>query len=267
MWDLRWVQVENVDFQEKELIDIPEWDGEVPVAFVGCSPGHERWAHVNLRGIPYISMIHQSDHERMGGDQSGKKCLTLQRAGAVVLSKHYAVEWAHVLSPSYSCNVVWSWEPSSPWGMMSRPLHRKPSTLARSHFVQRSIPCLRMYGQGQPMGFLSGPGKASRMASSSCFVSMVDHMSGFGLMEHEAMASGVPVVARAWGDMAEEAPGHPGLASSDEELVRLARRCCLDRGFAEEVSAAGLDYIRRCRTLDRLRDSAEGLLTKIASTS
>lgn len=267
VWDVRWVEVGSVDFQEKELLDVPEWDGEVPVAFVGCSPDHERWAYDNLRGIPYLNLIHSSDPEHMNGNPSGKRCVTLQSRGAEVLRGAFDVSWTHVLSPAYECKPAWTWTSSCPWAVMSRPWARKPSTVARASFVQRSIPCLRMYGQVQPMGFLAGNSKSNQMAKSSCLVSMVDHTSGFGLMEHEAMVAGVPVVARVWGDMVEEAPGHPALANSDEELVTLARRCCTDKRFAEEVSAAGLDYIRRCRTLDRLRDSASELLRKISSTS
>lgn len=267
VWDLRWVQVENVDFQEKELIDVPEWDGEVPVAFVGCSPDHERWAHRNLRGVPYISMIHSCDKRYTNGDPSNKVCLCLTDRGRRMISSNFAVRYSHVIRPHYRAELAWEWRSGDPWGVMSRPANRKGETLARSNFLGRSLPALKMYGQGQPGGFISGQSKVERMAMSSCFVSMVDHTSGFGLMEHEVMAAGVPLVARVWGDMAEEAPEHPGLASSDEDIVRLARRCCTDRGFAKEVSAAGLDYIRRCRTLDRLRGSATELLRKISSTS
>lgn len=256
LWEIRYVEIGASDFQEKELLDIPEWTDEKVSLFVGCTREHERWALEHLLGVPDYHMIHSSDPKDMGDPPAGLHVVGMQRRGLELYDAQYAPASAHLLSPCYEPQAAWHWVPGEPWGMMSRPWNRRPTTQKRMAHLNERLPSLALFGQGQPGGFLAGSAKAARMARCSCYVAMVGEEAGFGLMEHEAMAYGVPVIARQWGDVR----GLPGLARTDAELLEKARRCCVDKGFAEAVSAAGLEYIRAHRSRQALDESVARLL-------
>lgn len=256
LWEVVYTELEPVDFQEKELIKVPRWDGEPVDLVVGCTEAHFRWFAERDSLSAYYHMIHSMDPSDMGNPPPGASIVGLQENGLELCKSRYHVSSTHLLSPAYEPKPVWKWAPMDPWSVMSRPKNRAPSIRERMAYLSRGIPPLKLFGQGQPHGFLSGPAREERMASSSCYVSMVGRESGFGLMEHEAMAAGIPVVARVWGDVR----GLPGLARSDEELLELASKCCVDRSFAEYVSEAGLEYIRERRTKASLDYTVQRLL-------
>jgi len=265
VWDVRYVKTHDVDFAEEALLEVPEWDGTVPALFVGCGPHHEAWAAQHLPDVPSFTMIHTSDPEDMGGRQFGKHIIGMQRKGLDLASWRWKPKSTHFLSIAYEPKPVWSWSPDEPWSMMSRPQHRRPGTQARMKFLKDNLPYLSLYGQDQPDGFLTGAARAEVLANSSCYVSMVGPEAGVGLMEHEAMAAGIPVVARSWGDIESNMPDYPGLADTDEKLLALAIRCSWDRSFAEYVAEAGLRYIELYRTRESLVDSATTLLAFAAA--
>jgi hypothetical protein len=264
VWDVRYVKTGPVDFAEESMLEVPEWDGTVPDLFVGCDASHEAWAFRHLIGVPSYTMIHTSDPNDMGGRQIGKHLIGMQRHGLNLAAWHLKPRSMHYLSIAYDAKPSWTWAPDEPWSMMSRPQHRRPGTQARMAFLKEKVPHLKLYGQDQPDGFLAGAERAEVLANSSCYVSMVGPEAGVGLMEHEAMAAGVPVVARAWGDLLDNMPDYPGIARDDNELFDLALRCSMDRSFAEHVAEAGLRYTRLFRTRESLVQSATSLLEHAA---
>jgi hypothetical protein len=253
VWDVRYVKTGPVDFAEESLLEVPEWDGAPLSLFVGCDASHEAWAVSHLLDVPSYTMIHTSDPNGMGGRQFGKHLIGMQRHGLNLAAWHLKPKSTHYLSIAYEAKPSWTWAPDEPWSVMSRPQHRRPGTQARMAF-----------GQDQPDGFLVGAARAEVLANSSCYVSMVGPEAGVGLMEHEAMAAGVPVVARAWGDLLDNMPDYPGIARDDSELLALALQCSVNRGFAEHVAEAGLRYTKLFRTRESLVQSATSLLEHAA---
>jgi hypothetical protein len=256
VWDVRYVKTGPVDFAEESLLEVPEWDGAPLSLFVGCDASHEAWAVSHLLDVPSYTMIHTSDPNGMGGRQFGKHLIGMQRHGLNLAAWHLKPKSTHYLSIAYEAKPSWTWAPDEPWSVMSRPQHRRPGTQARMAFLR--------YGQDQPDGFLVGAARAEVLANSSCYVSMVGPEAGVGLMEHEAMAAGVPVVARAWGDLLDNMPDYPGIARDDSELLALALQCSVNRGFAEHVAEAGLRYTKLFRTRESLVQSATSLLEHAA---
>jgi hypothetical protein len=264
VWDVRYVKTGPVDFAEESLLEVPEWDGALLSLFVGCDASHEAWAARHLLDVPSYTMIHTSDPNGMGGRQFGKHMIGMQRHGLNIAEWHWKPKSTHYLSIAYEAKPSWTWAPYRPWSVMSRPQHRRPGTQARMAFLRDKLPYLSLYGQDQPDGFLVGAARAEVLANSSCYVSMVGPEAGVGLMEHEAMAAGVPVVARAWGDLLDNMPDYPGIARDDSELLALALQCSVNRGFAEHVAEAGLRYTKLFRTRESLVQSATSLLEHAA---
>jgi hypothetical protein len=260
VWDVRYVKTGPVDFAEESLLEVPEWDGALLSLFVGCDASHEAWAARHLLDVPCFTMIHTSDPNDMGGRQFGKHLIGMQRHGLNLAAWHLKPKSTHYLSIAYEAKPSWTWAPDEPWSMMSRPQHRRIGTQARMKFLKEKLPHLKLYGQDKPDGFLTGATRTEVLAHSSCYVSMVGPEAGVGLMEHEAMAAGVPVVARAWGDLKSNMPDYPALADNDDDLLALAIRCSWDRSFAEYVAEAGLRYTKLYRTRESLVQSATELL-------
>lgn len=260
-WAIATKNLSNETFAEKELCKVPTWEGGRPDLFVGCIPEHHAWAFYNAPGVPRLHAIHSSDPRDMGGDPSGLDIIGFQKSGLEIAERSFRVRSTTFVSLWYEPKPVWSWGSGQPFSIMSRPWHRKPTTQDRMKLAMANIVGMKLYGEGQPHGFLT-EGKTAVMKSASCYVSMVGIDGGFGLSEHEAMAMGCPVIARRWGDMAVDFPKYPGFADSDEHLVALANACASDEKFARYLSEACIDYVAKFRTRQKFEDSVGMILDR-----
>lgn len=248
------------NFAEKALTKVPWWDGKCrPDFFVGCNTEHHRWAFYNLQGVTRFHAIHHCDAADMGSP-TGQDCIAFQERGIRLLKERHTIKSAHYLSLYYEPKPTWKWQSNTPIAIMSRPWHRRASTVARQELLKANLKSFSIYGEGQPGGFLFETDKRRVMTDCSCYIAMVGETGGFGLSEHEAMAMGCPVVARRWGDMQDRFPGYPGFADSDEDLEGLACRCLQDKFFAESLSRMCLDYVATYHTRERFEESAASLV-------
>jgi len=269
--DLWTIQVKHTEahdtLSETSLGLCEEWDGDQPDQFWACAGHHVHWARTVLPGVEIVYFLHngrRDDGEAAKEHFRGLRVVCMSQSNALTAATVGGARSVHFLSPAYEDNPVWAWLPGIAWSTMSRPSTRDPRSLDIMRKVTESCSAVRsyhvVYGQDQPAGFLCGAKKRAFLQGSSCYASFVRDDSGFGLAEHEAMAAGVPVIAQAWGDLPAEYPGHPGLCGSPEEVADKVARCCADKDFADSVSEAGLEYIRRSRGINRLRDSVRVFL-------
>ncbi len=263
-WDVATKNLSNETFAERDLCKVPVWDCGRPDLFVGCIPEHHTWAFYNVPGVPRVHAIHSSDPMDMGGDPSGLDIIGFQQSGLKIAASKFRLRSTTFLSLWYEPKPVWSWSGGKPFSIMSRPWHRKDATRTRMAMSLSEIRNMKLYGEGQPGGFLV-EGKEATMRSASCYVSMVGIDGGFGLSEHEAMAMGCPIVARRWGDMAVDFPKYPGFADDDDHLMALANACASDEVFARSLSEAGLEYIAKHRTRPRFEDSVGSLIDRFVT--
>lgn len=112
---------------------------------------------------------------------------------------------------------------------------------------------------------MSGSRKMEVMSSSSAYASLLHRSAGFGLAEHEGMSLGSPLLGSFWGDMEIEVRDMPSLRYSIRELPGVASILATDQQFAEECSAASLDYISTCRTESRMNETIASAVEQIRS--
>jgi hypothetical protein len=122
---------------------------------------------------------------------------------------------------------------------------------------------VEIYGQDAPAGFLDDRAKRALGAECSCYVSPLPPWAGFGLAQHECFAAGVPVAGLIWGDLREEMPGYGGLTESLDDLADQVVRICTDESYAQQLSAIGLDYIARHRTMLTMEVAVERLVDEL----
>ena len=274
VWSIEVVDLtdERDAFKESSLLELSRYDGTAGSVdmFWGCDEKHMRWANENLPGVPQAFFAHSGLPEYVGPSANGRLVVGMLLANLRMVATNFQPDSLHRLSPAYEAKPRWTWCPQKAWTMMSRPEARSAKTLAS---FQRVIVLAEekyspspwwhlLYGQGQSRGFIGPEERERHLSRCSCYLSFQQPYGGFGLAEHEAMAAGTPVCAIRWGDMADEAPNHPGIRETEREVAAAAVRCLSDEGFAREVSEAGLEYIRKWRTRERLVLSARGLLSR-----
>jgi hypothetical protein len=261
-------------FKEASLLRLPTYDGnpEGVAMFWGCDEKHLRWASHHLPDVPQAFLAHSGLPEFIGPSANGRLVVGFLRDNLAAALRAFNPAGIHYVSPAYEARPRWSWRHARAWTMMSRPSARYAPTLASFRKLiqltneavgaQSSDQWHRLHGEGQPYGFLDGEAREDLIVGSSCYLSFEQPWGGFGLAEHEAMAAGVPLCAKSWGDMPEEARCHPGIGDTEQQVATAAARCLRDAVFAREVSEAGLEYIRKHRTMAALERTARGLLSR-----
>jgi len=170
---------------------------------------------------------------------------------------------AFFISPYYEAEPRWSWADSGLWTLRNRPDTRADDRDNLLLAVSKGLP-YAVYGQDQPLG-LAGVGKKETLiSSSSAYLSCLDRSAGFGLAEHECMASGVPVIGGWWGDMEDEmSSGYWGFQHSPSLMRSAAVRVCEDPDGARALSDLGLEYIRTRRTRQRMDDTIAYMISSL----
>jgi hypothetical protein len=175
-----------------------------------------------------------------------------------------------IIPPAYEASAIYRWHPDRAWTMNSRPSTRSPEPTALLDLTialarQRGVE-VTTYGQGTAAGFLDDEARLALQRASSCYVSPMPPWSGFGLAQHECFAAGTPVAGLIWGDLREEMPvPYDALCDDLDSLADRIKRLATDKGYANAISAAGLEYIRTCRTAARMNEAIADAVSAIAA--
>lgn len=253
---------------EMSALTVPPWqhgvDREPQIVFV-CTPMQFEVALARWPKAQILWFIHN-------GRERGLLPVDYEDriAGAVCFSEH--LRWIcqagrkrpfYFLSMPYEPAPEWSWAPNSLWTMRNRADTRSDDGLNVIAAITDGF-AHTYYGQGHPTAFADDATKRRLRGSCSAYVSALHRTAGFGLAEHEAFAAGVPVIGGWWGDLPSELSSRYWGLQHDIRSMRAAiERVAQSPAWASELSALGLEYIAKHRTVARFEETVAALLSAV----
>lgn len=190
--------------------------------------------------------------------------------GAVCFSEH--LRWIcqsgrtrpfYFVSLPYEPASEWSWAENRLWTLRNRADTRSDDGLNVIAAITDGF-AHTYYGQGHPTAFADDETKRRLRGSCSAYISALHRTAGFGLAEHEALAAGVPVIGGWWGDLSVElSPRYWGLQHEIRAMRSAVERVVASRAWAEELSALGLEYVAKYRTVARFEQTVAELLAAV----
>lgn len=270
-WDMQVANFGDASMQEVEQLQAPKWDGSaknVKAVFV-CSPAHVEQARKHLPKVPIVRVAHQGYYEKVPECDESQMIVAFSDRVRYLLRANTLLP-VHVLHPCFEPTATWKFEPNKCWTMMSRPSTREPIVQAGLDTVRglAKRPIL-VYGQDQSQGFLTAELKTRLLSRSSAYVSILPSRSGFGLSQHEAMASGCPVIGSWWGDLMLHPSWEIRHAFREyDDFYGLAKLCDRmsegDDALVRLITNAQYQYLLDNCNASRMSDNIECLLGAIA---
>lgn len=252
---------------ETAAMRLPIWSeaDRPPKIVLACSPAHLFNARAKWPKARIVWVVHNG-RERWLLPAEHEAAV----AGAICFSER--LQWLcqagrrpafHFISPAYEARNEWTWAANRLWTMRSRPDARGDDRENLIAAITQGV-AHSFYGQDQPAGFADAATARALRGRCSAYISALDRSAGFGLAEHEALAAGVPIIGGWWGDMEEEMPsGYWGLQHGPRKMHDAARRVASDESAAKELSALGLEYIVKHRSLARMNETINTFLQKL----
>ena len=157
--------------------------------------------------------------------------------------------------------------------MQNRPTTRRHLAVQmRTATLERAAAeagaAIERFGQGQPSGFLTPERRDTWYGGSLGYVSSLPTNAGFGLAEHEALASGCPLLAMAWGDTPVTLAGYPGLCFDGERLAARLREASarLAEPHDKDSIVAGFDLLLTHYTRSIMDDGIHAMIAALSRT-
>lgn len=272
-WVLEAADFGDASFSERQQLAVPTWDGRadgVAACFV-CSPDHVRNARERLPGVPIMRVAHQGYHQKLPACDESVGTLCFAEAIRDFVGEAVVNKPVWVIRPAFEVKPVWQWGGRFVWSMMSRPKTRERIAMAGFESVAAIAKTqLRMFGEDQPEGALSGEARDRLMLDCSAYLTALEPRTGFGLAEHEAMSMGCPVIGNRWCDMAWlKARGEkvPSLGFRDYgdiyTIAEIVDRVARDMSFAEEISEEETEYVACRYTSQQMNLGIEAFLDTV----
>ncbi len=247
-WRLEVADLGDATMAERSRLAVPRYaGGDVHAVFV-TTPAQLWGARFRWPGAKLVWVAHNGRPAVIDPAGRGLPILAFSKRVARLQKSAQPGVPVAAIRPAYEPEPIWSWKKDLAWLMLSRPDTRQPDLPEANRYVlSRSGVTCRMYGEGQPDGFLADP--RTVMRSCSAYLSALPHWAGFGLSQHECFAAGVPVVCSRWGDTAEEiSADYEGLNDDLDNQAAALMLCATNQAFARLLSRLGLEYITQHRT-------------------
>lgn len=271
-WDLRVADLGGSgDLEEAKLLRVERYDGGEPLAVMVCHPeqiaaARERWPKAKI-----VWVLHNARHTT--DDPAIDRWVALNTHIAMQAGSYADYDRCSVVTPAYHARPTWRWAPDELWTMQSRPSTPErpdPNRAADQAILDEVLArgnlrcCHRMFGQGQPGGFLDESAKYRMMSRCSGYLSCLRPWAGFGLAQHEMLAAGVPLIANEWLGAADGDHVLYGVTRAHINVALNAAGVCRDRDWARTISDSGLAFIAKYRTRQIMDEGIERLLEALA---
>lgn len=258
---------DHENLTEFSALEVPTWQPEHgnPQAVLVCSPAHLFSARARWPLAKIFWLVHNG-RERWLLPAEHEDSVS----GAIVFSER--LRWLcqagrrtkfHFVSPAYAPAADWSWAEDRFWTLRNRPLSRSDD---RENLIAALTEDRKhtFYGQEQRAGFAGPSAIQSIRSSCSAYISALDRSAGFGLAEHECLASGVPIIGGWWGDLDEElSRDYWALRHDPREMRRSVDRAALQKEDCELLSRLGIEYIKKYRTPQRMDETVSEIMARL----
>jgi hypothetical protein len=277
-WRLRVADLgDSTGFRERELLACRQYDagdGDPNFVFV-CSMMQLQTARHRFPRATMVFVAHQGYPFRIMHLLKEVSCIaTFCSSHADVYQDLLPLHRSRALIPVFVPEPTWQWSPETLWTVLSRPGGRHPMASAGVHEIlylmaearPKQRPSHVWYGQDQPGGFLDEAGISAKKSRCSAYLTMLPPKSGIGLVEHECMAAGVPIVGARWADLLRL--GDVRSLHDYFSFERIREECfelCDSEAYARSVSEDGLQYVSERFSQRAMDQSIEVAMAKWGS--